>query len=74
MTMDGEVDILLVEDNPDDLELTLHALRREHLAIISSSSATAKRRLNFCSARGVLRNAASIILPGWFCSTSNYPS
>jgi two-component system, response regulator len=27
-----EVDILLVEDNPDDLELTLHALRREHLA------------------------------------------
>lgn len=32
MTMHGEVDILLVEDNPDDLELTLHALRREHLA------------------------------------------
>src|SRR6185437_6389936 len=32
MTMQGEVDILLVEDNPDDLELTLHALRREHLA------------------------------------------
>jgi two-component system response regulator len=28
----SEVDILLVEDNPDDLELTLHALRREHLA------------------------------------------
>ena len=32
MTMHGEVDILLVEDNPDDLELTMHALRREHLA------------------------------------------
>ena len=32
MTMHHEVDILLVEDNPDDLELTLHALRREHLA------------------------------------------
>jgi CheY-like chemotaxis protein len=28
----SEVDILLVEDNADDLELTLHALRREHLA------------------------------------------
>lgn len=27
-----DVDILLVEDNPDDLELTIHALRREHLA------------------------------------------
>lgn len=32
MTTRNEVDILLVEDNPDDLELTLHALRREHLA------------------------------------------
>ena len=32
MTMHSEMDILLVEDNPDDLELTLHALRRERLA------------------------------------------
>ncbi len=32
MTTHNEVDILLVEDNPDDLELALHALRREHLA------------------------------------------
>ena len=32
MTGHHEVDILLVEDNGDDLELTLHALRREHLA------------------------------------------
>jgi two-component system response regulator len=28
----NDVDILLVEDNPDDVELALHALRREHLA------------------------------------------
>lgn len=28
----SEVDILLVEDNPDDVELTLHTLRRENLA------------------------------------------
>jgi CheY-like chemotaxis protein len=27
-----QVEILLVEDNEDDVELTLHALRREHLA------------------------------------------
>lgn len=27
-----EVDILLVEDNPDDVELALHALRNENLA------------------------------------------
>ncbi len=32
MTEHGEVDILLVEDSPDDVELTLHALRRERLA------------------------------------------
>jgi len=32
MTGHYEVDILLVEDNADDLELTLHALRRENLA------------------------------------------
>jgi two-component system response regulator len=27
-----QVEILLVEDNPDDVELTLHALRKENLA------------------------------------------
>src|SRR5213595_3362598 len=32
MNTHHEVDILLVEDNPDDVELTLHALRRERLA------------------------------------------
>jgi len=32
MTGHYEVDILLVEDNADGLELTLHALRRENLA------------------------------------------
>jgi two-component system response regulator len=29
---DREVEILLVEDNPDDVELTLHALRKNNLA------------------------------------------
>ncbi len=28
--MGEEIDILLVEDNPNDVELTLHALRRHH--------------------------------------------
>jgi CheY-like chemotaxis protein len=33
MSMDGqEVEILLVEDNPSDVELTLRALERNHLA------------------------------------------
>lgn len=29
---DSQIEILLVEDNQDDVELTLHALRRENLA------------------------------------------
>lgn len=28
----GQIEILLVEDNADDIELTLHALRKENLA------------------------------------------
>jgi CheY-like chemotaxis protein len=30
--MNQQVEILLVEDNPDDVELTVHALRKENLA------------------------------------------
>lgn len=29
--VEGEVEVLLVEDNPDDLELALHAFRRQKL-------------------------------------------
>ena len=32
MANEGSVDILLVEDNPNDAELTLHALRRHNVA------------------------------------------
>ncbi len=32
MTDKKEVEILLVEDNAEDVELTLHALRRDHMA------------------------------------------
>ncbi len=32
MSPNNLVEILLVEDNPNDLELTLHALKRNHLA------------------------------------------
>jgi CheY-like chemotaxis protein len=32
MMISGELDILLVEDNGDDMDLALHALRREKLA------------------------------------------
>jgi two-component system response regulator len=32
MTANANVDILLVEDNAEDVELTMHALQREHMA------------------------------------------
>lgn len=32
MTTDELIEILLVEDNPNDMELALHALRRHHLS------------------------------------------
>lgn len=32
MTLDDIVEILLVEDNPNDVELALHALKRHKLA------------------------------------------
>lgn len=53
-----EVDILLVEDNPDDLELTLHALRREHLAnnIFSVRDGEEAVEFLFCTGRFRERN------------------
>jgi len=32
MTIDNDIEILLVEDNPDDLDMALRALRKAHLA------------------------------------------
>jgi len=32
MTIDNDIEVLLVEDNPDDLDMALRALRKAHLA------------------------------------------
>src|SRR5437868_4328384 len=58
MNTEGEVDILLVEDNPDDLELTLHALRREHLAnnIFAVRDGEEALEFLFCTGRFKDRN------------------
>ncbi len=32
MTMTGEIEVLLVEDNPNDVEITLRALQKRHIA------------------------------------------
>lgn len=45
-------DILLVEDNPDDAELAIHALRREHLANHIYIARDGEEALDFLFCRG----------------------
>jgi two-component system, response regulator len=47
-----QVEILLVEDNPDDLELALHALRREGLANRVEVARDGEEALDFLFCRG----------------------
>lgn len=49
---DKEVEILLVEDNPDDVELTLHALRGEHISNHIQIARDGEEALDFLFARG----------------------
>lgn len=46
------VEILLVEDNPDDLELAVHALRKEHLANNLEFARDGEEALDFIFCRG----------------------
>ena len=48
----GELEILLVEDNPEDVELTLHALRLNNLANPISVVRDGEEALNFLFCRG----------------------
>ena len=48
----NEVEILLVEDNPDDVELTLHALRQEKLANSIVIARDGEEALDFLFCRG----------------------
>ncbi len=47
------VDILLVEDNPDDVELTLHTLRKEHLLNTIHVARDGEEALEFLFCNGV---------------------
>src|SRR6266851_9237438 len=47
-----ETDILLVEDNADDAELAIHALRREHLANLIYVARDGEEALDFLFCRG----------------------
>jgi CheY-like chemotaxis protein len=48
----GKLDILLVEDNQDDMDLALHALRREKLANNIYVARDGEEALDFLSCRG----------------------
>ena len=48
----AEVEILLVEDNPKDIELTLHALRRENLSNAVQVVRDGEEALEFLFCRG----------------------
>jgi len=54
----NEIEILLVEDNPDDVELTLHALRHEKVAnnIFSVGDGEEALEFLFCTGRYSDRN------------------
>ena len=53
------VDILLVEDNPSDVALTLHALRSTIWPTASRCCAMEPRRWSFCLAPEPMRSAIS---------------
>jgi CheY-like chemotaxis protein len=61
--MADEIDVLLVEDNPDDAEFTLRALRRRTSRCASRSRRTASRRSSSCSAPAATRSARAHALP-----------
>ena len=52
----GKLDILLVEDHPDDLELALHALRREKLANNIYVARDGEEGLDFLFCRGAFEH------------------
>jgi two-component system response regulator len=52
----GHTEILLVEDNPKDVELTLHALRKENLCNLIHVARDGDEALDFLFCRGAYSN------------------
>ena len=48
-----EVEILLVDDDPDDLELTMHALNEEHVCNRIQVARDGEEALDFLFCRGL---------------------
>lgn len=54
--MTNRIEILLVEDNPDDVELAVHALRREQLVNDITVARDGEEALDFIFCRGPYAN------------------
>jgi len=67
--MKEEQEILLVEDNSGDVELTLHALRGSDFGRRVHVVGDGEAALDFCSAGGRTAAAASSAPPSWCCWT-----
>lgn len=63
MVQAEEVEILLVEDSADDVELTLHALRRHHLSNRIHVVRDGEEALDFLFARGSYAGRDGVTLP-----------
>ncbi len=57
-----QIEILLVEDNQDDVELTLHALRKENLANYIHVARDGEEALEFLFRNGGLEHPPRLIL------------
>ena len=65
---DRKIEILLVEDNNDDVELTLHALRKENLAnSIHVARGWGRSPGVYFLQWGAMRNARLSGLRNWCC-------
>ena len=63
MPQHDEVEILLVEDNADDVELCLHALRKEKLSNKIQVARDGQEALDFLFSRGQFRERGTDALP-----------
>jgi CheY-like chemotaxis protein len=63
MTRHDEIDVLLVEDNPDDAEFTLRALRKTNVALRIAHVTDGVSALEFVFATGAHVNRAGAALP-----------
>jgi two-component system response regulator len=59
----NEIEILLVEDNPDDLEMTLHALRKAKIANRIQVARDGREALDFIFCEGVFADRKSESAP-----------